>query len=195
MNTTKEEVLRTFIAFPIGEGLIQKIEALQKELKKLKLDAKFVDPKKTHLTLRFLGDTPRSSLEKIQSTVEEIAKRHSPFPILIDTFSAFPNFRSPRVLWVGNQDGSEEAETLFAELNEALAVFGFEKEEKKFKPHLTLARLRSLKSEKRLLEFAEKFTLPWKETLTCQTLIHFKSTLTPAGALYEPLYEVTLPSG
>ncbi len=187
-----EETVRTFIAFPLHESLIQKIEALQKELKRLKLDAKFVDPKKTHFTLKFLGDTPHASLEKIQNTVEEIAKRHSPFSISIDAFGAFPNFRAPRILWVGSHEGSQEAETLVEELNDTLIPLGFEKEEKKFKPHLTLARLRSLKSEKRLLEFAEKFTLPWKETLTCQTLIHFKSTLTPQGALYEPLYEAAL---
>ncbi|MBI4436754.1 MAG: RNA 2',3'-cyclic phosphodiesterase, partial [Candidatus Omnitrophica bacterium] len=60
------EALRTFIAFPIGESLTEKIRALEKELKALKLDAKFVDPEKIHLTLKFLGDTPVSSLEKIR---------------------------------------------------------------------------------------------------------------------------------
>ena len=191
MNT-QEETLRTFIAFPIGESLIEKIGSLQGELKPLKLDAKFTDPKKTHLTLKFLGDTPNASLEKIQNAVRETVKRHTSFPISIDTFGAFPNFRAPRVLWVGSQEGSKEGEALSEELNEALASFGFEKEEKKFKPHLTLARLRSLKNEKRLAEFTENYTLPWKETLNCHTLIHFKSTLSQNGALYEPLYEVAL---
>ena len=187
-----EEVLRTFIAFPIGKGLIEKMDALQGELKKLKLDAKMVDPRKTHLTLKFLGDTPVSSLDKIHHVLKETAERHTHFSVLIDTFGAFPNFRSPRVLWVGSEEESEEAETLVRELHEALSLLGFEKEERKFRPHLTLARLRSLKNEKRLAAFTEGYTLPWKETLSCDTLIHYKSILTPQGALYEPIYQVTL---
>ena len=187
-----EETLRTFIAFPIGESLIEKIGALQKELKALKLDAKFVDPEKIHLTLKFLGDTPVSSLEKIRGVMGEAVKGRSPFVVSVEDFGAFPNFRSPRVLWVGAKEGSKEGESLADTLNEGLSPLGFEKEERKFKPHLTLVRLRSLKNEKRLSEFTEKFVLPWQETLTCQTLIHYKSTLTPKGALYEPLWKVSL---
>ncbi|MFH1857652.1 MAG: RNA 2',3'-cyclic phosphodiesterase [Candidatus Omnitrophota bacterium] len=186
------EVLRTFIAFPTSESLIQKIDSLQSELKKLKLDAKFVDPHKIHLTLKFLGDTPVSSLEKIQKAVEEVAKHHVPFSVSIDTFGAFPNFRAPRVLWVGSQEGSREAENLSGELSEALSAFGFEKEERKFKGHLTLARLRSLKNAGRLSEFGENYVLPWKETFVCEALTHYKSTLTPKGALYEPLCQLSL---
>jgi len=191
---TSLKILRTFIAFPIGEGLIEKMGSLQGELKKLKLDAKMVDPRKTHLTLKFLGDTPVSSLDKIHQTLEDIAKRHASFSMVIDTFGAFPNFRSPRVLWVGSNECLEEAETITEELNQELSLLGFEKEERKFTPHLTLARLRSLKNEKRLAAFVEGYTLPWKETLSCETLIHYKSTLTPQGALYEPLYRVALVS-
>ena len=187
-----EERLRTFIAFPIGESLVQKISALQEELKRLKLDAKWVDPKKIHLTLKFLGDTPLDSLEKIKNSVEEIVKRHSPFTVSLDTFGAFPNFRSPRILWIGCPSGSLEAESLAEDLAEGLSLFGFEKEKRTFKPHLTLARLRSLKNEKKLSEFAEGYRLPWKEILSCQTLIHYKSTLAPRGAIYESLYEVHL---
>ena len=187
-----EETLRTFMAFPIGESLIEKISALQGELKKLKLDAKMVDPRKIHLTLQFLGDTPVSSLEKIHHTLEEIARRHTHFSVSMDTFGAFPNLRSPRILWVGSKEESEKAESIVQDLHEALSLLGFEKEERKFKPHLTLVRLRSLKNEQRLAAFVEGYTLPWQETLSCETLIHYKSTLTPQGAFYEPLYQVTL---
>ena len=187
-----EEVLRTFIAFPIGESLVEKIASLQGELKPLKLDAKMVDPKKIHLTLKFLGDTSIASLEEIRKTVEDIAKRHAPFSVLIDSFGTFPNSRSPRVLWVGCKEESLEASALAEELDRELSPFGVETEKRKFSPHLTLARLRSLKNEKRFAAFAESYTLPWQETLSCQTLIHYKSTLTPQGAFYEPIYQVTL---
>jgi len=187
-----EQTLRTFIAFPIGESLIEKIRALQKELKALKLDAKFVDPEKIHLTLKFLGDTPVSSLEKIRSVMEEAVKGRSPFSVSVEAFGAFPNFRSPRILWIGSKEGSQEGEVLADALNEGLSPLGFEKEERKFKPHLTLARLRSLKNEKRLAQFVEGYTLPWQEPLPCEILTHYKSTLTPRGALYEPLWKVNL---
>ena len=187
-----EETVRTFIAFAIGEALIEKIGSLQKELKPLKLDVKTVDPRKIHLTLKFLGDTPVASLEAVHNAMEEVVKRHSAFELSVDTFGAFPNFRTPRVLWVGCKEPSGQAEALAHDLNESLSLLGFKKEEKKFAPHLTLARLRSLKNEKRLAAFVEGYTLPWKETLSCETLTHYKSTLTPQGALYEPLHTVTL---
>lgn len=192
MTDLEQKTLRTFIAFPIGESLREKIAALQAELKPLKLDAKWVDPEKIHLTLKFLGDTPVTSLDEIRKSVEEIAKRYNPFSICIDTFGCFPNAHSPRVLWVGAAESSKEAETLAEDLNQGLKAFGFEIENRKFKPHLTLARLRSLKNSRKLSEFMEGYTLPWKETLSCQTLTHTKSTLTPKGALYAPLYEIPL---
>lgn len=188
----KNDTLRTFIAFPITEGLIEKISAFQQELKKLRLDAKWVNPKSIHLTVKFLGETPVSSLKEIEKKIEEIAKRHSSFSVAIDTFGIFPNLRSPRVLWVGSKEGTPEGDSFAQTLEETLEALGFKKEERPFKPHLTLARLRSLLNEKALSEFAEKYELPWKEILPCQTLIHYQSTLTPKGALYEPLYAVPL---
>ncbi len=187
-----QETLRTFLAFPISDGLWKKISAVQEELKTFKLDAKWTKPESIHLTLKFLGDTPLASLDEVRKTVEETAKRHSPFSITIDTLGAFPNLKAPRVIWIGSKAESTDGEQLAEDLNEALKRFGFETESRKFKPHLTLARLRSLKNSRRFSEFLEGYTFPEQEILSCQTLIHYKSTLMPHGAFYEVLYQVSL---
>jgi len=187
-----KETLRTFLAFPIHEGLVQKIALLQKELQSLQLDAKWVHPEKIHLTLKFMGETPREALQEIQKTVEAVGHQHAAFQVTINTLGAFPDAPSARIVWIGSASSSSEGEALAQALHHALQPLGFPIEAKPFKAHLTLGRIRSPKNREALVQFLKGFSFPWEETLLFQRLIHYQSTLTPQGPLYRPLYEVSL---
>ena len=187
-----EGSFRGFIALPSPKPLTEKLETLQQELKPLGLDAKWVTPSQIHLTLKFLGETSFSLLEKWKESLDGIAGRRNAFSFRIERFGAFPDFRRPRVLWVGSGEVPSELQELAGMIEAEAVRFGFEKETRAFKAHLTLARLRSPQNGPRLEAWATEHPAPLREEFPCGRVILFQSTLTPHGPIYQPLHEVTL---
>lgn len=103
---------------------------------------RWVRPAQMHLTLRFLGDTPADRLPAIQAAMDGVAGQHAPFALRLTEAGGFPNARRPRVVWVGL--GGEEAAllSLVAVLNGALLPLGWPPEDRPFRAHLTLGRVK-----------------------------------------------------
>ena len=103
---------------------------------------KWVRPELMHLTLRFLGDTPLDRLPAVQAALDAVAAAHVPFDLHLTGVGCFPNPRRPRVVWVGL--GGDEAALLAlkAALDAALLPLGWPPEDKPFRAHLTLGRVR-----------------------------------------------------
>ena len=188
----KEEAFRGFIAIPSPSLLLQRLQALEDELKELRLDCKWVLPQRIHLTLKFLGETPFSFLENLKVSLEKIATDHSSFSFDVDRFGAFPNPRRPRILWVGRDETPPELQHLVDSLESACVGLGFQKEDRSFKPHLTVGRLRSPKNSDRLEKWVKENPLSWREEFPCERVVLFQSVLRPDGPIYTPLYEVSL---
>src|SRR5207249_2914500 len=55
---------------------------------------------------------------------------------------AFPDARRPRVVWLGTVEGSPQLCAVAERLREALKKRGFALEERPFRPHLTIARIK-----------------------------------------------------
>ena len=187
-----EGAFRGFIAVPTPSPLLQRLQTLEEELKELRLDCKWVLPQRIHLTLKFLGETPFSLLKDLKVSLDQIAYGHPGFSFYIDRFGAFPNPRRPRILWVGSDESPLELQRLIGSLESACVGLGFQKEERVFKPHLTVGRLRSLKNCDRLERWVKENPLSWREEFPCKQLVLFQSVLRPEGPIYTPLHEVTL---
>ena len=187
-----EESFRGFIAIPSPSALRQRVEKMQAELRKLSLDVKWVLPEQLHLTAKFLGETPASILNELKETLNRIAQEFHAFSFSVDRLGAFPNLRRPRVLWVGGPETPPAAQPLIQSLEEVVSRFGFPKENRPFKAHLTLGRFRSPKGCEKLEKWILENPLSWREEFPCDRLILFQSTLTSQGPLYAPLHEVSL---
>ena len=173
-----EATLRTFIAFPIGERVVEKIGSLQKDLKPLKINAKMVDPKKIHLTLKFLGETPEQQLPSIITALNTIPLQ--PFTATLAHLGAFPTPVNPKVLWIGLEP-QKPFNTLYNHINHALPSPA----EKRFHPHITLARIKG-PYDKKTVEHKLKTRIP-PETFTIITFTLYQSTLAPQGPVYKEL--------
>ena len=96
--------MRVFIAIEIDKVVKNDLAALQREmLGKVDIrqgDAKWVDPKDMHLTLKFLGEIKDSELVDVCKITEEVAAKHECFDIEIGGVGSFGG-HSARVLWVG----------------------------------------------------------------------------------------------
>jgi 2'-5' RNA ligase len=188
-----EGAIRTFICFDIPDSVKRRIGALQQEMRQTGAQVSWVRPENIHLTLKFLGDVPRSRIEVVREAVERAASSFSPFTIEVAGAGGFPSPRSPRVLWVG-LSGIEGGLTELREAIESeLARRNFPREHKKFSPHLTIGRIRSPQNASRVAEglIARGFD---PESFEANEVIVMRSDLNPRGAIYTPMARINLKS-
>jgi 2'-5' RNA ligase len=185
------ETVRSFIALELSPEIQTQLGQIQDELKKSDADVKWVNPSGIHLTLKFLGNLSLELIEEIKKILEQLAKEHQQFELKINCLGAFPKIEHPRVIWVGIEEGKDQSVKLAQELEERLIKLGFLPEKHPFKPHLTLGRVRSGRNRDQLKKLLTSFTFAQK-TMQAEKLILFKSTLTPQGAIYQPLHQAKL---
>lgn len=140
-------------------------------------------PEKLHVTLKFLGNVAEEMIAAINDAAAAVARSSAPFEITIAGTGAFPNARQPRVLWLGVKDPGEALLHLAAALDDLLSAHGFEKEKRRYSPHLTIARVRVPQKAKRLAELhlQSRFS---SQPFTIDELVVYESRLSPAGSTY-----------
>ena len=103
---------------------------------------RWMRPEQMHLTLRFLGDTPADRLPALFAALDGLAADRAPFALHLTEVGCFPNTRRPRVVWVGLGGAEQALATLVAALEAALRPLGWPPEDKPFRAHLTLGRVK-----------------------------------------------------
>lgn len=184
--------MRLFIALPLPREIE---ESLGKIIFVLKQKGggriKWVAPKNIHLTVKFLGETSEEKLEGIKNAIEQISKKYKVAECAVDKVGAFPDLVRPRVIWAGLSGDIETLQAIVDDIEEGMAALGFPREEKRFKPHLTLGRVKENYGLGELVSYIKGYTMA-PEHFRMETLVLFKSTLTPKGPIYERLYEAGL---
>ena len=132
--------MRLFVAIKLPEQIETKLEEFQHQLKPFARDAKWVNPLGIHLTIKFLGEVKEERLPEIQKPLEECSQEFGPIKIDVSGCGYFPNERRPAVFWVGVI--ADALKPLQHSMEEEFALQGFEKENREYNPHLTLARFR-----------------------------------------------------
>lgn len=182
------ELIRSFIAVDLEENLLEDFRRLQEQLSSSGADLKLVAPGNLHLTLRFLGEIPRSKVEAVIRGLEKIAFK--PFRVKFEGVGAFPNLNRPRVLWVGVSEGVEELKALAGRVEEVVLKAGIPRDPKGFTPHLTLARVRSGRNLPSLSRILRELSAVELGAMTVTAVRLKRSVLTPKGPIYSNLYEV-----
>jgi RNA 2',3'-cyclic 3'-phosphodiesterase len=183
--------LRCFIAIDFPDQIKKAIGEVIEILKKYDLDVKWVKHENLHLTLKFLGDTPEDLLPRIRDSLLNIVLSYEPFYIKIYGTGVFPDRRRPRVIWVGAVD-SEILGKLKADIEKSMALLGYQTEDKEFRSHLTLGRVRSQKGIVNLVSELDNFREKEFGTISVNSLRLMKSVLKPGGAEYSCLYGIPL---
>jgi len=147
---------------------------------------KWVDPANLHLTLAFLGDTEEKKIAVLKSMLNDKCSGFGNFDFHLTGTGVFKNFRDPRVLWVGIRS-AERLIQLNKIISEGLKIIGFELEERQFKPHLTLGRVKSIKDTENLKIMLESYRDVHFQTVHVNEVILFESILMQAGPIYKAL--------
>lgn len=194
---TQAETYRTFIAAPLAPPVIQALDTLQTQLKRAcpHRTVRWVPADHIHLTLHFLGDILPSRVDPVKAALQVVARNVPPFAFEAKGLGAFPNLSRPRVIWVGVQDETSWLALLHEAVNEAMTRLGFERERRRFSPHLTLGRVQRRASRAEAQSIGEVIEATHVDTLGAnpvETLVLFRSILQPTGAEYTPLAQFRL---
>ena len=185
--------MRTFIALEISDesrsSLAQLIESIKPELGKLS----WVKPENIHLTMKFIGEIDEKMIPDIERELNHVAAKTSVMSVNIRSLGCFPNPRRARVLWAGLRGNLEQLEFLKRDVEESMTKIGLEKDNKKFSPHVTLARIKKPVDTARLTSILKEHDNSdyGKEEFDHIALI--KSDLTPSGANYTRLFKADFP--
>ena len=182
MNT-----IRSFIAINIPAKIRNRLERIQHDLKKSNTGLQLAKLENIHITLKFLGDVPVENIEVIQDAIRKSILQVEDFPISFSKIGVFPSPEYPRVIWVGIEKGAEELSLLNTKIGNSLSRFSLHQENRKFQPHLTLARVRSCKNHKMLTSILEEFEHIKAGEMLAKEICLMESILKPQGAQYNIL--------
>lgn len=179
------DVIRTFICIEIPESIKSRISKVQETLRQIGAQVSWTKPSNIHMTLKFLGGVEASRIDRVSKALERAANGISPFEVEVSGAGCFPSPRSPRALWIGFSNVPEWLQQLCSNIEGELAREGFEREKRKFSPHLTIGRIRTPHNAARVAEalIAAGFET---ETFIATQVILMRSDLKPTGSIYTP---------
>jgi len=180
-------VIRSFIAIDIPQVVTEKFYRLSLSIKSEIKDLRPTLPQNIHLTLKFLGNVEALLIEQIKNVLDNTAGNSKKIEMQFGKIGAFPNLKSPRVLWIAPQRGAEAIKELKEKLDNKLFALGIKKDDKIFKTHITIARLKKRKAG---LDFKHLLNskVAIKDEITIGTIHLYKSSLTPKGPIYTKLH-------
>jgi 2'-5' RNA ligase len=175
---------RAFIAIdiPLEPGIIEQINKLKSDFINEKI--KWVKPYHYHITLQFLGNVENSDIQHINESLDEVSCNFSGFSLELTEFGVFKNLGNPRVLWIGFRTCEELAKLKNAVENE-MNRFGFEKSNKAFSPHLTIARIKMIKQVEKLKQLIDTYKGRILQVIDVNEIILYESILRQEGPEYK----------
>ncbi|MBQ7155051.1 MAG: RNA 2',3'-cyclic phosphodiesterase [Synergistaceae bacterium] len=178
------ELIRAFVAVKLPGNVADELENFLAELRPL-APIRWVRREQFHITLKFLGELPHEDIEQVKELLEPM-KYFDPFTMRLDYIGAFPNLSVPRTLWLSGKQGAYEISRIAYKVDDVLcSEMELPHETKKFRAHLTLARL---KDDYRLPEaVVRKLGEIPPITFECSELFLMRSQLTPGGPIYSQL--------
>ncbi len=188
--TELPEQPRLFVAVELGGHVQGALDRLQHEIQRHGLHGlRWVRPEGIHLTLKFLGETPREKVAPITQALTASTAGVPAHELSLGKLGTFGSRGSPRVLWVDLDGDLEPLLRLAEQVERALVPLGFPPEGRRFSPHLTLARVRpeSARDVAGPLAQAVGAVSAPKVAINVREVSLMMSKLGPGGAVYTQL--------
>ncbi len=182
-----EGTMRAFLAVEIQEAVQERLADVIRQLSLATSRVKWVDPRQIHATLKFFADLTPHNRSVVEAALGEIASSVPPLPLAVRGLGAFRSGAKIRVLWAGLDDSVGGLSAFQASLERVLHTRGIPREERPFRPHLTLGRFREPSAEPRLEDLLRKLEAFDAGAFEADGVALFRSTLTPAGPRYDVL--------
>jgi 2'-5' RNA ligase len=136
--------VRLFLAINLAPDVRDAIADAATPLREAAPDLRWSAAPRLHLTLKFLDEQAESAVPRVSAAIDAVAAKHFGFDLRVGgdehVVGAFPNFRRPRVVWIGVTN-DPRLELLHHDVELACESLGFALEGRPFRPHVTLARV------------------------------------------------------
>lgn len=176
--------MRLFVGIPLPEDVREDLAGVCSGLP----GARWVAPANLHVTLRFIGEVEAGEAEDVDA---ELAAIRAPgFEVRVSGVGFFDRGRRVHAVWAGVEAGPALTH-LHGKVESAVVRAGFEPERRKFKPHITLARLRGTPVH-RVGEFMQVRESFRSAPFAAESFVLFRSHLGNGGAHYEALADYPL---
>ena len=178
-------MIRLFCALELPQGLRDRLINLGGGLP----GARWVPEENLHLTLRFIGEVPESSFDDIATSLSGV---HVPaFDLAVAGVGHFERGRKPTMLWAGVEPNGTLLQ-LHTSIESALRRAGLKSDDRRFQPHITLARLDETVSPDRVAGFLGANSLLRAAPFRVEEFVLFSSVLGRTGPAYHAEVEFPL---
>ncbi len=180
--------MRCFVAITLSEEVKEEVYRLIETLKGHGGAIRWVKRDSLHLTLKFLGSVQDERVPEIREAIGRAAKGLSPFFLRATGTGVFPDYRRPRVIWVG-VERERALEDLYGRIEEEFEHLGFERERRGLTPHITIGRVKEPETVRGVLKELRGYKDREFGKIYVDRVVLMKSILRPEGADYERVSE------
>ncbi len=185
-------VVRTFIAINLDGSLHHTLTEVVERFASSKASVKWVAPENTHITLKFLGNVDEDRLAEVYAACEIAAEGFGPIDLEMKAIGCFPSLKRPRIVWLGIEKGAEDVKRLQQKVEAGLERIGFPNEEREFKAHLTIGRVKGRQGISNLCRLLEEDRNIFIGSMRADKISVMKSKTMPSGPVYTELKAIPL---
>ncbi|WP_313757292.1 RNA 2',3'-cyclic phosphodiesterase [Tissierella sp.] len=175
--------MRVFLAIEFTGEIKEYLYKIQQIVKKHSTTGNFTNKENFHLTLRFIGEVKDDELNKLKEVLDHILLNQESFQLVFNQLGEFTR-KNKKIIWIGLQS-NKELDLLYSNLEERLEIYGYQKEERGFVPHITLGREIILTEE---LNKIEKLAKIHKVEMIVDKVSIMESTRKDGKLTYVPIY-------
>lgn len=185
--------MRLFLAINLPPEVRRAIAEAASPLRAIAPGLSWVKEPKIHLTVKFLGEQPEEMATKVAAALIDVGVRNRVVDAEIGGIGAFPNFRRPRVVWIGVTP-EPKLELLHHDVEASCESLGLPVDGKPFRPHLTLARVRPRSADVSTLRALARASkdVSYVEEVVITSIDLMESELTTSGPQYRVLASIPL---
>ncbi len=169
-------MIRLFVAIDLPQDIKKELTAMGFGIP----GARWVAEDQIHLTLRFIGEVDGGVCRDIRDNLDLVESKA--FSLRLTGMGCFPPRKQPRVLWAG-VESNDSLNQLYKRVETTLVRGGLDPEQRKFSPHITLARLRDTPLS-RLTNFLAGNNLYTSPSFPVNEFHLYSSTLSQKGAIH-----------
>ncbi len=151
--------MRFFIALEIPNENLASFQSIQSELHTLIPQARLTDLSKIHLTLAFIGEQNDALKDNLIRVIKEAAKNIPAFEVAPGYIDGFPSLHHPEVFWIGVKGDIDKIFLIRERIKDGLADLNLPIDERRFVPHITIAKINNhIKITRELEDALEQIT-------------------------------------